>query len=352
MTSTDTIATIALTDNLWSAAISRRTTDGKGPTVILTLDTHGGSWLCRGCGALGRATDHIATRGEAHAHASICGLDNPPTVLINPVRALTLIGATGTRVVITDTTWTCQVCDDTGTTPHATLAGTVHAALCGSTDPDAVARYTMASHPALQAVVDAETTSAVADLQDRIVQLGDDLRDAQALTDAAIDERDEACRRYDQDVVADLRSDIRDLRSEAARADTKASILAAATGAGLVAGVHALSTGALSVPVLATGSAAGLAGVGVIGVLLTVLRPRVATDAHALVTRVIDVEALQVPAARERVQEPNLDGMATERRTMQRIVATKYGRIGHAITATGAAVVLALAAVVTAIITG
>lgn len=255
-------------------------------------------------------------------------------------------------IALTDTTWTCQVCDDTGTTPHATLAGTVHAALCGSTDPQAVARYITTAVPAVREAVDTEIAFTVSDLQGRIVQLDDEVRDAQSLTDMAIEERDEALRRHDQDVADDLRSDIRDLRGEAARADTKASILAAAVGAGLVAGVHALSTGALSVPVTAIGGAAGLAGVGVIGVLLTVLRPRVATDAHALVTRVIDVEALQVPAARERVMEPNLDGLATERRTMQRIVATKYGRIGHAITATGAAVVLALAAVVTAIITG
>jgi|GEM_PF-6394357 len=341
--------TQASTTTTWR---THMTLSGTDTVVVIALDADGGTWLCRSCDAHGTATDHVVTRGEAAAHLDVCVLHDPPAVLTAPVRALTLTGATGTEVVVTGHAWRCGTCARTDHSSQVLVHAAIHAETCGAADPQAVARYITTTIPAAREVVDEATTQATSDLRDRIVRLTDDLRDTQALADVAVDERDEARRRYDQDVAADIQSDIRDLRGEAGRADTKASILAAAVGAGLVAGVHALSTGALSVPVTATGGAAGLAGVGVIGVLLTVLRPRVSSDEHALVTSVIGDDEHQVSVARERVQEPNLDGMATEKRTMQRIVATKYGRIGHAVTATGVAVVLAVAAIAIHIITG
>lgn len=300
-----------------------------GTVTAIALSPDGGSWLCHGCGALGRSADHITTRGEAAAHLDACTQDDPPTVLTSPARAQTITAAHGTTVeIIRGHDWRCRACGEKGDTPHAAGVGATHAAMCGAPDPEAVARHLTMSSPTMQAAVEAAVAMATADRDTEIQRLTTSLAAATAHAD---DKRDAAARR-----VADrLTSDLRDLRGEAGRADTKASILAAATVAGIAAGVSALAT--TTGLVTAIGGAAVLGGVGVIGILLTVLRPRMSRDGRALVTAAPGDE-------HQAAHAPDLAGITHERRELQQIVAAKYKRITHAITGTAGAGALAVIA--------
>ena len=316
MTTTTTATTTADT------ATWRTTLTASGTVTAIALSPDGGSWLCHGCGALGRSADHIITRGEAAAHLDACTQDDPPPLLTSPARAQTITAAHGTTVeIIRGHDWRCRACGEKGQTPHAAGVGATHAAMCGAPDPEAVARHLTTSSPTMQAAVEAAVAMATADRDTEIQRLTTSLAAATAHADHELADR--------------LTNDMRDLRGEAGRADVKASILVGGVGAGIAAGVNALAT--TTGLVTAIGGAAVLGGVGVIGTLLTVLRPRMSRDERALVTAAPGDE-------HQAAHAPDLAGITHERRELQQIVAAKYKGITHAITATAGAGALAVIA--------